>query len=77
MKFTTLVVFLAFGFFSLKATAQTIPLEEFAALPKNSQVQLSPDSTKVLIITKYEGQKVVLVKPLTTATDFPGFAFPA
>jgi len=53
-----------------------IPISEFAALPKNSQVELSPDGQNVLIITKHQGEKIVLVKPLASGGDWPGVAIP-
>lgn len=54
-----------------------IPVEEFAALRVNSGVRLSPNGENVLIITKYQGERVVLVKPLARDGKFEGMAFPA
>ena len=53
-----------------------IPLSEFSALPKNSQVELSPDGKNILIITKHQGVRIVLVKPLSNNSGWPGVAFP-
>jgi dienelactone hydrolase len=55
---------------------RTIPVEEFAALPVNSGVRLSPNGENVLIMTKYQGQRIVLVKPLAEGGAFKGVAIP-
>ena len=54
-----------------------IPLSEFSALPKNSQVELSPDGKNILIITKHQGVRIVLVKPLSNNSGWPGVAMPS
>lgn len=79
MRAQFLVVFAFTALFAALAQAQgprDIPAEEFAALPVNSNVRLSPNGENVLILTKYQGQRIVLVKPLRAGGDFQGVAIP-
>ncbi|HXV74035.1 MAG TPA: hypothetical protein VD713_04835, partial [Sphingomonadales bacterium] len=79
MQYAFLIVFVFAVFPVSHATAQSprdIPLEEFAALPVNSGVRLSPNGENVLIVTTYQGHRVVLVKPLMKGGDFQGVAIP-
>lgn len=75
------LTFLLFLIFPGLASAQVnspsdIPVEAFAALPRNSSVQLSPNGENVLYISAYGGNRVVAVMPLTSNSDFEGIAVP-
>jgi len=62
---------------SQTGSPKDIPISEFAALPKNTGVRISPDGTKFLILSKHQGKTIVVVKPLTAHDDWPGIALPA
>jgi dipeptidyl aminopeptidase/acylaminoacyl peptidase len=83
MRKTVTAVFAVFFLITQGAFAQTtpseIPAEWFAALPKNSNVRLSPDGKHFSIVSFINGTRYVVItplggKPLTAIPPYKGFS---
>jgi len=84
MRKSVAAVFIAFFLIATGAFAQTkppiIPLEEFGALAKNSQVRISPDGKYFAILSFIQGTKYLVItpfggKPLPAIPPYEGMEF--
>lgn len=84
MRYIVAFILCSFLLNSNTAFAQTtpkdIPLEEFGALEKNSQVSLSPDGKHFAILSFIQGTKYLVItpfggKPLPAIPPYKGMEF--